>query len=131
MVDDDIEDQARERLLKQLRSEHLARTEIEKFLVSGKYKELGALTIGEGMSAEEIQTAVEESGRTLCARPKRTAQQITVRRGCSHSGKRAITFSMWTVEDGKPAVSVTYLLSDSVDGECSIAIQSIELESKG
>ncbi len=129
MVDDNIDDQARERLLKELRSEHLARTEVEKFLVSGKYKELGALTIGEGMSAEEIQTAVDECGRTLCARPKSTRQQITIRRRSSRSGKRTITFSMWTVEDGKPAVSVTYLLSDSVDGESSIAIQSIELES--
>ena len=129
MVDDNIDDQARERLLKELRSEHLARAEVEKFLVSGKYKELGALTIGEGMSAEEIQTAVDECGRTLCARPKSTGQQITIRRGGSRSGKRTITFSMWTVEDGKPAVSVTYLLSDSVDGESSIAIQSIELES--
>ncbi len=124
-----MDDQGRERLLKELRSGHLARAKVENFLVSGKYKELGALAIGEGMSAEEIQTAVEESGRTLCARPKRTAQQITVRRGCSRSGKRAITFSMWTVEDGKPAVSVTYRLSDSMDGESSIAIQSIELES--
>ncbi len=130
MVNNDIEDQARERLLKELRSEHLARTEVEKFLVSGEYKELGALAIGEGMSAEEIQTAVEESGRTLCARPKDTRQQFTVRRGVTLSSEQTITFSMWTVEDGKPAVSVTYLLSDSVDGECSIAIQSIELESK-
>ena len=104
-----MDDQGRERLLKELRSGHLARAKVENFLVSGKYKELGAVVIGEGMSAEEIQTAVEECGRTLCVRPKNTTQRIVVRRGVTRSAERTITFSMWTVEDGKPAVLVTHL----------------------
>ncbi len=85
MADDDIRDQRREALLKELRVIRPALMEVEKSLVAGRHEKLGALAIGEGMSADEIQAAVEECGRTLCAHPKGTQWQYTVRRRGSPS----------------------------------------------
>lgn len=131
MAGDATYDQQRDRLREELRSGNAALAKIERLLVARRYDELAELGIGRGMSAAELRAAIERCGRTLCVYPASTRRQLTIQRSGAGSVGETVTFSMWTVEDQKAAVAVTYVCSDSENGKTAIAVQSIELQSEG
>jgi len=106
--------------------------QIEQLLVQGNFRELEALALGQGMSACGIRDAIAACGRTLSEWPiDRSTRAI---RNISQHGRPGgdwtRTFPMWTLEDHKPVVWVTFAVSNTGNGNRYIAIQSIELKNE-
>jgi len=99
---------------------------VESLLVNRRYEELAALSRGEGMSAVAIKAAVRACGCTLTHSPTPGRRSYTVRHVVGQD--TTVEFSLWTIQDGEPAVAVTFALADIPDEEPVISILTILLE---
>lgn len=91
-------------------------SEIIRLLVERQFKQLETLTNGVRLPAEQIQTAVDQYGRTLVVPPSDAFKLMdVVEVHGRHPSQWSITMPLWTKEEGRSDLSIELTITQGTE----------------
>ncbi|MFD0686445.1 DUF7668 domain-containing protein [Actinomadura fibrosa] len=97
-------------------------------LVRGHYEELETLTEGRRLSAGEMASAIERTGRHLITPPDgafRSLDAVPLADGAADERAFRVRVPLWTAQDGLSDLAVSLLVTEVMDGVWTVELLGI------
>ena len=101
---------------------------VVELLVQGKYEELESLSKTNRLTAQDLERAVADYGRSLTMPPMESLKQANVIEiGGSKPTKWYVGIDLWTVEEGRSDLTLELTLTDSLSDLYHIEVDDLHV----